>query len=530
MNRHSSSTLFPLFFIAIVALMTSNTMARMIAEERSELGTLTSLGYKDKKIIFTYLLYVLSATGLGAVIGFLIGCTIFPPLIFSNFNYILPPLVAQYNLITLTVIIAVVLALMSAVTIFACNSELSQKPATLIRPLPPKHGQKILLERNGFIWNHLSFTWKVTMRNMFRYKKRALMIIVGIAGCTSLMLVGFGMRDSMDGIVDKQYGEISTYSNMVVLKDEVPAFNKDLNNLFAKEQIENPLLLRQSVMKCEQNNKSIEFYLIVPENTDTSFLDYYHLTSSLTNKPVSLYSDGVIITENIANVFKIGKGDSITVKDTDNNTYSFTVSEVVENYISNYIYMDSDLYNKIFGKPAVFNLVVSRFSGDENALSKNLIDSDMVLNTTFTSDIMKKALDGNARLNSIIVLLVVVASLLAIIVLYNLTSINISERKREIATLKVLGFRDGETSAYIYREAVILTLVSIAIGLVLGIVLHRFVIDVIEGTARTFFRKIEWSSFLISAALTMAFSIVMQVITYFKLKTVDMIESLKSVE
>jgi putative ABC transport system permease protein len=344
------------------------------------------------------------------------------------------------------------------------------------------------------------------------------------------MLVGFGLRNSMDGIVDKQYGEIFTYSNIVVLKDEVQALTEDLNELFAEEQIENPLLLRQSAMTCERNEQSLEAYLIVPENTDAAFLDYYHLTSSHTNKPVSLTGDSVIITKKIAEVFKIGKGDSITVKDTDNNTYSLAVSDVAENYISNYIYMDSTLYSKIFGKPAAFNAVVSNFSGDENMLSKNLIDSDLVLNTTFTSDIMQKALDGNTRLDSIIVLLVVVASLLAVIVLYNLTSINISERKREIATLKVLGFRDGETNAYIYREAVILTLVSIAIGLVLGIVLHHFVIDVIEGTERMFFRKIEWSSFLVSAALTMVFSIVMQVITYFKLKTVDMIESLKSVE
>jgi len=526
----SIATVFPFFFIVIVALMASNTMARMIAEERSELGTLTSLGYKDKKIISTYLLYVLSATGLGVAIGFLLGCTVFPPLIFKNFDYILPPLVVRYNLITLSIIMVVALALMSVVTIIACNRELSQKPAALMRPLPPKHGQKILLERIGIIWNHLSFTWKVTIRNMFRYKKRAVMTIVGVAGCTALMLVGFGLRDSMNGFVDRQYRDILTYSDMIVLKDEVSALNGDLNELFTKEQIENPLLLRQSAMKCEQKDTSLETYLIVPENTDATFLDYYHLTSKYTDEPVSLNSDGVIITEKIAETFKLGKGDSFTVKDTDNNTYSLKVSEVAENYISNYIYMNSTLYSRIFGKPAMFNAVVSDFSGDKNMLSKNLIDSNLVLNTTFTDDIIQKALDGNAKLNSIIILLVVVASLLAIIVLYNLTSINISERKREIATLKVLGFRDGETNAYIYREALILTLISIAIGMVLGIVLHQFVIDIIEGTTRVFLRKIEWFSFLSSATLTMIFSMVMQVITYFKLKTVDMIESLKSVE
>ncbi|WP_207658113.1 ABC transporter permease [Ruminiclostridium sufflavum] len=526
----SIAAVFPIFFIAIAALMTSNTMARMIAEERSELGALASLGYKNKKIISTYLLYVLSATALGAVIGFLLGCTVFPPLIFLNFNYILPPLVVGYNLITLAGIMAVALALMSAVTVIACNRELSQKPAVLMRPLPPKHGQKILLERIGIVWNRLSFTWKVTMRNMFRYKKRALMTIVGVAGCTSLMLVGFGLRDSMDGFVDRQYGDILTYNDMIVLKDEVSGLSGDLKELFTKEQIKKPLLLRQSAMKCEQKDTSLKAYLIVPENTSATFLAYYRLTSKSTGEPISPDSDGVIITEKIAQVFKIGKGDSLMVKDTDNNAYSLTVSEVAENYITNYIYMDSAMYSRIFGKPAMFNAVVSDFSGDEKTLSKNLIDSALVLNTTFTGDIIQKALDGNAKLNSIIILLVVVASLLAIIVLYNLTSINISERKREIATLKVLGFRDSETNAYIYREAVILTLVSIAIGIALGIALHGFVIDVLEGTTRVLLRKIGWFSFLASAALTMVFSLVMQVITYFKLKTVDMVESLKSVE
>lgn len=525
----SIAGIFPIFFMAIVALMSSNTMARMIAEERSELGTLASLGYQDRKIIGTYLLYVLSATGFGGVLGYFIGCRIFPPLIFENYNCILPPLVIRYDIVTLAGIMLVSMALMAIVTIVACNKELKQKPATLLRPLPPKHGQKIFLERIGVIWNHLSFIWKVTMRNMFRYKKRALMIIVGVAGCTSFMVTGFGLRDSMDGIVDKQYQDIFTYDNMIVLKDEVSTLEGELEELFAKE-LENPFLIHQIAMKCEQDDKSLESFLIVPEDTDSDFLKHYHLTSKSDNKPIKINSDGVVVTQKIANVFKVGKGDTIKVKDIDNNIFEFTITDVAENYISNYIYMDNVLYAKIFEKPVKFNGVVSNFTGDEKALSKRLIDSNLILNTTFTSDIMEKALEGNARLNSIIVLLVVVASLLAIIVLYNLTSINISERKREIATLKVLGFRDGETNAYIYREALILTVVSILIGLGLGIVLHRFVLDVIEGTTRTFFREIKVFSFLISAVLTMVFSLIMQVVTYFKLKTVDMIESLKSVE
>lgn len=525
----SVAKVFPVFFILIAMLMTSNSMSRMIAEERSELGTLTSLGYKDRKIISTYLLYVLSASVAGVLAGYFLGCGMFPKLIYSNFDYILPTIVMYYDWRVLGIILGVTIVLMSVVTITACNQELKEKPATLLRPVPPKKGQKILLERVDIIWKNLSFTWKVTMRNIFRYKKRALMTIVGVAGCTALLLVGFGLRGSMDGIADKQFEDIFRYDNMIVLKDEISNISGELEEILQKEQIVDPLLLKQAAIKSEQEETVLDTFLIVPKNMDM-FSTYYHLTSKMDQEPVSITEDGVIISEKIAETFEIGKGDTLTIKDADNNTYLLTVSNVVENYISNYVYMSSELYEKTFGQEIMYNALVSDFSGNEQILAKNLIDSGLVVNITFTNDIMQTVLDGNAKLNSIIILLIAVASILAFIVLYNLTAINISERKREIATLKVLGFRDGETNSYIYREALILTLVSIVIGLLLGIVLHHFVITVIEGTSRVLFKKIAWSSYGISGALTMIFSLIMQLITYYKLKTIDMVESLKSVE
>ena len=526
----SLASVFPLFFIAIVMLMTSNTMARMIAEERGELGALLSLGYSRRSIVGTYLLYVLSATGLGGVLGFFAGCTFFPPMIFENFDYILPPLKLQYNFGVLALIMAVTVLLMTAVTIIACHQELKQKPASLLRPLPPGRGQAIFLQKIGVIWSKLSFTWKVTMRNIFRYKKRAFMIIIGVAGCSALMLAGFGIRDSMDGFVGKQYGDIFRYNNIMVLKNEIPGADKGLTALLEKEDIKSPLLIRQSAVKAEQDGKSLETYLIVPENTNASFPDYYNLTSKLTKERIVIDSDSVIITEKIADVLKIGKGGSVNVKDSDNNMHTLKVSDVAENYVGNYIYMDSALYLKTFGKALEFNAITSIFLGDENALAAKLIESDLVLNVTFTSEISQVTLDMNARLNSIIVLIVMVSSVLAVVVLYNLMSINISERKREIATLKVLGFRDGETNSYIYREALILTLISIVLGMMFGTALHRFVVTVIEGTERVFFKDISWLSYLLSFVLTIVFSTIIQVITYFKLKTIDMIDSLKSVE
>ncbi len=523
------AAVLPFFFILIVVLMTSNSMARMIAEERSELGTLTSLGYKDNSIITTYLFYVLSATGLGAAAGFFAGCGVIPPLIYSNFQFILPSLVIQYYMPLFLLILAVALLLMTFVTIISCNSELKQEPATLMRPVPPQKGQTILLEKIGPVWKKLSFTWKVTMRNMFRYKKRAFMTIVGVAGCTSLLLAGFGLRDSMNGVAEKQFGEIFRYNNMIILNEETRELDGELKSLLEQEQIKEPLLIRQTAFKHESDDKSQNLFLIVPEN-EKDFYDYYNLKDKADGSRLSLQDSGVIITQGLSEVSGIEKGDTIAVKDADNNEYKLTVSDVAENYTSNYIYMNNAMYNKVFGKAAAYNAIVSNHSGDEKALARHLIDSDLVLNVVYTGDVMQKALESGERLNSIIILIVVVASLLAVIVLYNLTSINISERTREIATLKVLGFTDGETNGYIYREAFILTLISIGVGLVLGIFLHGFVVDVVGEFAPLFFKVIKWPSFILASLLTIVFTVIMQIVTYFKLQTIDMIESLKSVE
>ncbi len=525
----SVAAVFPVFFILIVILMTSNSMTRMIAEERGELGTLASLGYHDKSIISTYLLYVLSASGLGAAAGFFIGCTVIPPLIYSNFPYILPPLVIHYDMTAFIIIIAVTLVLMTLVTVAGCHRELKERPAALMRPLPPGHGQKIFLERVGFIWKQLSFTWKVTMRNMFRYKKRGVMAIVGVAGCTAILVVGFGLRDSMDGVAQKQYGDIFRYSNMIILKEETLSLSGDLKTLLEKEQITGPLLIRQSAYKCEKGAQSLDTYLIVPRDR-ALFEKYYNLKSTINKQDISLDDRGVVITQRLAKKLNAGKGDTVTVTDADNNACELTVADVAENYVSNYIYMEPSAYAKVFGKSAAYNAVVSGHGGDEQGTAEHLTGSGPVVNVIFTDDVIQKAVDNNNSLNSIIILLVVVASLLALVVLYNLTAINISERTREIATLKVLGFRDGETNAYIYREALLLTLISMGFGMILGIFLHRFVLDILETDASTLFKKIEWSSFAVSCLLTLVFSLIMQVITYFKLKTINMIESLKSVE
>jgi len=527
------ATVFPLFFILIAMLMTSNSMARMITEERGELGTLTSLGYTDKSIVFTYLLYVLSASGFGAVIGFFIGCRIIPVLIWDNFVYIFPPLVLQYNMRTFGIILAITFAVMAAVTVITCRRELKQKPAALLRPLPPKQGQQIFLEKISFLWKKLSFTWKITMRNMFRYKKRAFMTIVGIAGCAALLLVAFGIYDGMSGIAQKQYGDIIQYDNMLILKNETQTINNELKTLLDTQQIVEPLLIKQSACKVEIDQKLLDAFLIVPQKNDL-FEKYFNLKNTTHKKNITLNNNDVIITQRIATVYNLKNGDTLTLKDTNNNLYNLTITDVAENYISNYIYIDTPTYEKIFENTAKFNTIVSKHGAitekEETILAENLIDSGYVINVFFTNDTVENARESVNRLSGVIILVIIVASILAIVVLYNLTAINISERTREVATLKVLGFRDSETNAYIYREAIILTLISITIGMILGAALHRFVLELIEINAISLYKNIKWTSFIMASTITMTITGVMQIIIYFKLKKIDMIESLKSTE
>ena len=533
------ATVFPLFFIVISMLMTSNSMARMITEERGELGTLTSLGYKDKNIIATYLVYVLSASGFGAVAGFFIGCRIIPQLIWDNFVYRLPPLVLQYNVRTFGIILAITFALMSAVTIVTCSRELKQKPASLLRPLPPKQGQQIFLEKVTFVWRRLSFTWKITIRNMFRYKKRAFMTIVGVAGCAALLLVAFGIYDGMGGIAQKQYGDIMRYDNMIILKNETKTIDGELKMLLEEQQIIEPLLLKQKAYKIEINQKSLDTFLIVPQNNNNNsnelFEKYFNLKSTINKNNITLSKDNVVITQRIATVYNLKNGDTLTIKDPNNNHhhYNLTITDIAENYISNYIYISTPTYEKLFETPATFNTIVSNHNNssiEETKLAEKLIESNLIINIFFSKDTIENAHDNLNNLNGVIILILVVASILAIVVLYNLTAINISERTREIATLKVLGFRDSETNAYIYREAIILTAISIATGLILGTILHHYILNLIEINAISLYRNIKWTSFIISCTITTTITIFMQIITYFKLKKIDMIQSLKNTE
>ncbi|MGN6715259.1 ABC transporter permease, partial [Anaerocolumna jejuensis] len=339
---------------------------------------------------------------------------------------------------------------------------------------------------------------------------------------------GFGIKDSINGVAEKQFQDIFRYNNMVVLKNDTKSSN-DLTALLKKEDISNPLFIKQTSVTCESKEKELDAYLIVPEK-EKAFKTYYNIRNYKTGNALKLNDTGVIVSEKIAAVYNLKKGDILRIKDSDNNSYSLPVSDIAENHIKNYVYISKGLYTKLFQQPLTYNMIVSNYQGDSAIYAQNLLDSKVAVNVTFTEDILSRAVKENSSLNSVVLLLVFVSCLLVVIVLYNLTSINISERKREIATLKVLGFYDMETNEYIYREALLLTIISIAAGLLLGIGLHRFVMGVIEREEFVYFKSVKGLSFLWTFLITMAFSLIMQITTYFNLKKIDMIESLKSVE
>lgn len=523
------ANVIPLFFIIIVILMTSNTMTRMIAEERGEMGTLTSLGFSNLHIISTYLFYVLSATILGTIIGYFIGTIFLPKLVYNCFPVNFPEITYQFDLSLFLISLLTTCLIMTFVTITSCIKELKQKPAYLLRPIAPKSGKKVLLERINFIWNKLSFSSKVTIRNISRYKKRVLMTLLGTAGCTFLIMIGFALKDSINSIGDKQYTELFKYDNLMILNNNVTSISNDLN-ITLDSLIENPLLLNQTSYKVVEQNNSLDIYLLVPESTNEYFYSYFQLRDENSKSSLKLNDEGVIITPKIKKRFNIEVGDTITLENLNKEKYQVKVTGITENYVSNYIYMSKKLYEDIFQKKLSYNVIVSKNLQKQNKIATTLLESNQILSISFADDLLKNANNGVSGLNNIVILLVIISSLLAFTVLYNLTSINISERIREIATLKVLGFKDIESNEYIYRETIITVIIGIILGLIITPILHSYIMELLEVDTMVFLKQIKIQSYIYASVLTFSFALIMQIITYFKIKKINMIESLKSVE
>lgn len=529
---------FPVIFFLVAALISLTTMTRMVEEQRTQIGTLKALGYKKSAIAAKYICYAFFATLLGSVLGMLIGEKIIPYIIITAYGI-------MYHNVANTISIdyqpgfALIASAASVVctvgaTLFASGKELQETPASLMRPPAPKEGKRVLLERLTFIWKHLSFSWKSTIRNLFRYKKRLIMTVFGIAGSMGLMLVGFGIQDSISDIAAIQYRELQHYDGMVI--EDSDATEEEHAELFEymkeNEQIAHCNRVQMTKISAPKGSSSVSIYLFVPESL-SEFAKDVTLKNRITGETYELTDEGAAISEKTAFLLGLKVGDMIPLKKGDKE-YKVRVAVITENYMSHYLYMTPRVYEQTFGeKPEYENIVFTMqedCKDDLEMAGSRILANPGALSISYTSSLASQVDRMLSTLDAVILVLIVSAGMLAFVVLYNLNNINITERQRELATLKVLGFYDGEVSQYVLRENVILTVLGIMFGAVFGILIHRYVITTVEVDAVMFGRNIKPLSFLYSGILTSIFSIVVNGVMHFKLKTIDMVESLKSVE
>lgn len=519
--------LFPLVFFVVAILICLTTMTRMVEEERTQLGTLKSLGYTNMQIIKKYIIYASLATIVGSIIGVCIGFYVIPTVIFSMYSlmYSIGDISLSFNVYY--TILGTLIALVCTVgaTFITCFKELSDVPAQLMRPKSPKSGKKVFLEHISFIWNKLKFSNKVTLRNVFRYKKRFLMTIIGITGCTGLIVAGFGLKDSITVMVPNQYKDLFRYQMAITFDDELSL--KELDSVVSKissnSKIKDYVRVYEESIDLDNYDTNQTIQLIVPFDDLDGFIE---VRNRETGKDIDI-SSGVVVSEKLYKLLEM-KEDSI-LEISGLGKYKANVIGVCENYIFHYLYMDkelftSDKYNTIYVK------TISLSEEEENVLAKEIKEIDGVSSISFLSSRMHTFDETMSNFGLVALVLIVSAGLLAFVVLYNLATVNISERQRELATIKVLGFYDNEVYSYVGRESNILTIIGIVLGLGFGNILTEFVMKTCELDMMFFKVDITLMSYFLSIIITVIFTFLVNVMVYFSLKKINMIESLKSVE
>lgn len=528
---------FPVIFFIVAALISLTSMTRMVEEQRTQIGTLKALGYNKLQITSKYVLYASLACIIGSILGMSVGFVLLPKIVWKMYSmmYQIGDIQTSFNFeIGSLGFILIVISILGA-TIYAVIKELIQTPATLMRPKSPKMGKRVFLEKVTFIWKRLSFSRKVTVRNIFRYKKRFLMTIIGIMGCTALIVTGFGIRDSIRAIMPDQYEKVFNYDLQINLKADLDKKQKQdfINSLTNDDKIEKLSETYMSSISAINENVEENVQIIVPNN-NTDFNTLINLTDVKSKNNLSLPEDGVLLTDKAAQLLGVEAGDTITLKDTDENETNVKVTNVVENYVYHYIYMSKSMYENLYSKSFDSNVILTKdFNLDnetEDNFVKDLMNMPEVASVTRISTAMNMMNDTMKSLNYVVVILIVSAGLLAFVVLYNLSNVNISERIRELATIKVLGFYDKEVYLYITRETIILTAIGLVLGLVAGYFLDFFILETCEINMLRFRKFVAPLSFVFAALITILFTIIVNIVTYFALKKINMIESLKSVE
>ncbi len=535
----SIAKIFPVIFFLIAALVCLTTMTRMVDEQRTQIGILKALGYGKLSIAGKFMKYCFLATVCGSILGALLGQKIFPFVVINAYRIMyagLPYILTSYR--PYDAILAGVLAIGCTMiaTYIACMRDLTAQPAQLMRPVAPKAGKRIFLERIPILWKHLNFTKKSTLRNLFRYKKRFFMTVIGIAGCMGLITVGFGLKDSIGVMAELQYEDLWLQDGEIVLEDNLTMQEQNdfIIRIRSEKEITGAQLLYKKLMKGLHNDTKKDITLFVLDN-DTAFHNFFLFRDRKTKEQLQLSDQGVIVTEKYATLLQLFVGDTLTLNISDNEKIDVKVEAICENYLGHYVFMKKELYQSLTGEDLRYNGCLLRIVSDDEAVETQLLSNILsnypeVMSISSTRSLNERIDSMIESLNIIIYVLIISAGLLAFIVLYNLSNININERRRELASLKVLGFYDGEVNSYVMRENIILTVLGILLGVGLGKVLHGFVIGTCEIDSVMFGRLIKLPSYLYSAALTLIFSFIICFFTYFKLKKVDMIESLKSIE
>ena len=516
------ANMFPIIFYMVAILISLTSMTRMIEEERIEIGTLKSLGYTNLTIMSKYLLYSFLACIIGGVLGMSLGFYLLPGIVwklYSLFYYAVPGFVCKYRLLSGIIGTLFAFICIGGATYIVANSELKEQASQLMRPKAPKNGKKILLENIPFIWKHFNFSNKVTTRNIFRYKKRSITTIIGISGCTALLVTGFGIKDSVVEIPNKQFKEIIKYDSSIILSND-----SEIEKIVDKIKPEIYVETKGISGIIESKEKDFETNIVVFKN-NTELNKVYDLKALKDKKKLTLDGEGIIITDKIAKSLNKKINDNIKIN-IDGINYKLKIKGITKNYVGHYIYMNKKYYESTISKYETNMLLVK----GSNAKNKEILKFDSVSSINRVSKMIKNASIMFDAMNYVVILLIIASALLDFVVLYNLANVNISERQREIATLKVLGFYDKEVDDYINKENIIFTIIGIILGMVFGIFIIDLIVASIEIDNLRIIRYIKPISFVYSALITITFSFIVNIIIHFILKKINMIESLKSIE
>ena len=530
------SSIFPVIFFVVAALACLTTMTRMVEEQRTQIGSLKALGFSRLAISQKYIGYAFVASLVGGLIGLGIGATLIPAVIANAFQimYAIPGLDYKMQLPLFVLAVLAAVACTTGAALWACLSTLIDTPANLMRPRAPKAGKRVFLEYIKPIWRRLSFTWKVSMRNLFRYQKRFWMTVIGIGGCTALIVTGFGLHESIFDVLDKQFDEISLYDATVGLDEDLTEEQKQgiEDYLDGEEAVADYMFTYQQMMDASTTGTSYDVYLFAVDDVEEfgRFVDLRHRSD---HSPVELDGSGVVIDEKLSELLGVSVGDTITLE--GDQRVEAVVADITENYVYHYVYLTRDLYTQLYGEDYQNNVMLLAYQDGmgvdvSNQTSETLMKMDGVASYSYIATIRDSFEDSMDAINYAVVIIIVAAAALAFVVLYNLTNINITERRSELATLKVLGFYDGETTAYVLRENVFLTIFGVILGLVLGRFLHSWMVLTVEVDLVMFGRTAPPYAYVLAAAMTALFSLIVNVAAHFRLKKIDMVESLKTVE